>query len=52
VRAVRRDASDVRTMKESLQHIEQLLEANASAAGAARGNGTETPDRAKAANRR
>jgi ABC-type branched-subunit amino acid transport system substrate-binding protein len=28
VRAVRRDAADVRTMKESLQHIETLLEAN------------------------
>src|SRR6266850_2401482 len=39
VRAVRRDAADVRSMKESLLHIEQLLEANAAAAMGGSPNG-------------
>src|SRR5258708_324404 len=41
VRAVRRDAADIRLMRESLQHIESLLATNALAAAAADPAGTE-----------
>ena len=40
VRAVRRDAADIRLMRESLQHIESLLAANALSAAAADPEGT------------
>jgi hypothetical protein len=40
VRAVRRDAADIRSMRESLQHIESLLAANPVLTGEVESNGT------------
>jgi hypothetical protein len=50
VRAVRRDAADIRSIRDSLQHIEELLAANPALNGAA--DSTSRAPSAKVARRR
>jgi hypothetical protein len=52
VRAVRRDASDIRTMRDSLQRIETLLAANPALTGETEStNGTESAKASRSARR-
>jgi hypothetical protein len=51
VRAVRRDAADIRSMRESLQHIEALLAANPSLTGEAPSSHTASSGKARSRRR-